>query len=52
MRRVVAILVLLVAGCVEKEPAVDQSFVKANLLSAAPTPNHPVNGDFGGKVVC
>jgi hypothetical protein len=51
MRRVVAIVVLLVAGCVEKEPAVDQSYVKANLLSAAPTPNHPVNGDFGGKVV-
>ncbi len=50
MRRAV-ILVLLVAGCVEKEPAVDQSYVKANLLSAEPTPKHPVKGDFGGKIV-
>src|SRR5688572_27966028 len=50
MRRVAAILVLL-AGCVEKEPAVDQSFVKANLLSAEPTVKHAVKGDFGGKIV-
>lgn len=51
MRRLSAFLLLLVAGCVEKEPAVDQSFVKANLLSAEPTPKHTVKADFGGKIV-
>src|SRR5438094_686940 len=47
-----ALCLVLGAACVEKEgDKVDDSFVKENLLSAAPTPKYPVNADFGGKVI-
>jgi hypothetical protein len=43
---------LALAACVEKETEkVDESFIQSNLLSAAPSPQHPVNADLGGKVI-
>src|SRR6266545_4135223 len=52
--RTCALLCLVLAGsCVEKEGEVkvDESFIKENLLSAAPAPKHALAADFGGKVI-
>lgn len=47
-----AVALVGAAACVEKESEkVDDSFVQSNLLSNAPTPQHPVNADLGGKVI-
>jgi hypothetical protein len=48
-----ALVLVVLASCVEKESAesVDDSYIKSNLLDKAPTPQHAVNADLGGKVV-
>src|SRR6266567_5982224 len=48
-----AVLAVALASCVEKETEqpVDDAYIKGNLLAAAPTPQHVVNADLGGKVV-
>jgi hypothetical protein len=52
MNRQLVCLILL-CSCVEKEAPekVDESYIKDNLLSSAPTPKHVVNAELGGKVV-
>lgn len=45
---------LMCAACVEKESPtekIDESYIRENLLSAAPSPRYVVNADLGGKVV-
>src|SRR5262249_19251375 len=49
MRTAVA-LALLFAACVEKEPEVDQSYVKSNLLTSDPTPQTAVHADLDRKI--
>jgi hypothetical protein len=49
----VAAVALSAIGCVDNSDgsAVDESYIKANLLAADPAPTTPVNADLGGKIV-
>jgi hypothetical protein len=47
-----AVVCVGAAACVDKEGGdkADPSFIQSNLLASAPTPQHAVNADLGGKV--
>jgi hypothetical protein len=54
MRAAPLLLAVLAGGCVEKEPGqkkIDPTYVKKNLLSAAPNVQHTVDAEMGGYVV-
>ena len=49
--RVLIVSSVLLAGCVDKKPKIDEQYVAENTLSAEPSPQIVIGANFGGKII-